>query len=299
MPMLTADGTLARSELELEPELEPEPDIPAIKQQVLSLIMRVVQSDSPELQERSLIGLCKLFLLNRIRSCNLLGQLLIQSFHPIANTSSSLTDLIFGFFYSFSSLSQDNCALLSDSLVPTLWTVFEAPEDTFLSLVSLDSVCDKVIFFLSHQNSHNLLVEPLLTLCIQNSENSAVCRSAVRCLSQLDLSYFKAQTPVLKLWGSLANEFAKNSQPPTNQFLEKFQNNLKEIFPDFVIVAPVPCATPKSGTISGKSTAKKGYGWSSKKVARAPDTPATPLVRLSRQAKPISYALDFSSEEES
>ena len=290
MPMLTPDSaTLAA---------EPEPDVAAIKQQVLSLIMRVVQSDSPELQERALVGICKLFLANRIRSCNLLGQLLIRSFHPIAHTSPALRDLIFAFFYSFCSGRQDNCALLSDSLIPTLWTVHEAPRDTFLSLVSLDSVCDKVLFFLSHQDCHNLLVEPLLALCLQNPEAESVCLSAVRCLSQADLSHFRDQVPVLKVWGSMANEFAQNSPAVTNSFLAKFQNNLKGILPDYVILTPDVCATPNSGAVTSKSTAKKGYGRSSRKVDRRPATPATPRARSTRHKNPINYTLDFSSDED-
>ena len=294
MPMLTPDG--ATSEAEPGPGPEPEPDVPAIKQQVLSLIMRVVQSDSPELQERALIGMCKLFLTNRIRSCNLLGQLLVRSFHPIANTSPSLRDVIFAFFYTFCSESQDNCALLSDSLIPTLWTVLEAPPDTFLSLVGLDSVCDKVLFFLSQHNCHNLLIEPLLALCLQNPENQPVCLSAVRCLSQMDLSHFREQPPVLRVWGTLVNDFAQNSFSAGIPFLAKFQNKIKELVPDYVIVAADISATPKSGAISCRSTAKKGYGRSSKKVERPPATSATPRATRHRQA--INYTLDFSSDED-
>ena len=60
-------------------ELELEPNTSDIKQHLVSLLLRILQSDCPELQETALVGLCKLFLANRIRSCNLLGQLLIRS----------------------------------------------------------------------------------------------------------------------------------------------------------------------------------------------------------------------------
>ena len=277
-------------------ELELEPNTSEIKQHLLSLLLRILQSDCPELQETALVGLGKLFLANRIRSCNLLGQLLIRSFHPVANTSAGLMEAIFAFFYSFTSKSQDNCVLLADSLVPTLWTVFEAPDDTFLSLVSLDAVCDKVLFFLSQRKCHNLLVEPLLTLCLSNPETDRICKSALRCLSQSDLRDFKYELPVLELWGSLANQIARDLV--ANNFIRKFLEKIKDLNPEFVMVSPCHFMTPKCAPSVTKSTTKKGYGRSSKKVVRVREPP-TPQIRSHRKTKPINYTLDFNSDEDS
>ena len=289
------------SEPELEPELEP--DIGSIRQHIFSLLLRVIQSDSPELQERALIGVCKLFLANRIRSCNLLGQVLIHSFHPVANSTTSLTDALFAFFYTFTSRCQDNCVLLADSLIPILWTIFEAPNDTFLSLVSLDSVCDKISFFLSQRNSHNLLVEPLLNMCIQNLDNDTMCRVAVKCLSQLDLSFFQNEIPVISHWGQLANQIAGNELTPKNsKFLETFQNKVKVVYPDYVIVPSVVAQTPQNVAKNTKSTTKKGYGRSTKvdRTIRTPGltTQLTPRVKSERQRKEINYTINFSSSDE-
>ena len=278
------------------PESEQEPNTSEIKQHILSLLLRILQSDCPELQEIALVGMCKLFLANRIRSCNLLGQLLIRSFHPVANTSVGLTEAIFAFFYSFTSKCHDNCVLLADSLEPTLWTVFEAPNDTFLSLVSLDAVCDKVLFFLSQRKCHNLLVEPLLTLCLSNPEAHKVCKSALRCLSQSDLRDFKHELPVLEHWGSLANQIPRDLV--AHSFLRKFQEKIKDLNPEFEIVSPCHFVTPKCATSVTKSTTKKGYGRSSRKVDRVRE-PLTPRVKSQRQTKPINYTLDFSVDEDS
>ena len=277
-------------------ELELEPNTSDIKQHLVSLLLRILQSDCPELQETALVGLCKLFLANRIRSCNLLGQLLIRSFHPVANTSAGLTEAIFAFFYSFTSKCQDNCVLLADSLAPTLWTVFEAPEDTFLSLVSLDAICDKVLFFLSQQKCHNFLVEPLLTLCLSNPETDKICKSALRCVSQSDLSDFKHQLPVLQHWGSLANQIA--SELVANNFIRKFQEKIKDLNPEFKMVSPCHFVTPKCAPSVTKSTAKKGYGRSSKKADRVGES-LTPRLKSQRHTKPINYTLDFNSDEDS
>ncbi|KAI6659743.1 Condensin complex subunit 3 [Oopsacas minuta] len=299
MKMLIHNSEPEESNPEPEQELgqeqtDHEAHIPAVKQHIISILLRVIQSDSPELQEIALIGLCKLFLANRIRSCNLLGQLLIRSFHPVTNTSPSLTEAIFAFFYSFTLRCQENCVLLADSLIPTLWTVFEAPEDTFLSLVSLDAVSDKVLFFLTHKNSHDLLVEQLLILCLNNLENEVICRSAVRCLSQSDLSHFGHQIQVVKHWGNLTNEIAKNST--NNIFIGKFQAKLKVLNPDYDIVSPCHFMTPKSAT---KSSVKKGYGRSIKKKAESIRESLTPRVKSSRHKTPINYTIEFSSGEES
>lgn len=149
-----------------------------------------------KVQKATIIGLCKLLLHGQFYTREMVSRFLIMYFNPA--TEAELNQTLGIFFESVVKMKKQES--LHDALFPTLATLLEAPCDSPLREVKMETIVKYVIgatrpvFCSTGLNLHNTLALKLIETMKNNPENKEVLRVFTRELLTLEIS----EDPLLK-----------------------------------------------------------------------------------------------------
>lgn len=149
-----------------------------------------------KVQKTTVVGLCKLIVHGQLYSRDLVSRFLIMYFNPATEAE---TNQVLGVFFE-SLVKMKKQESLHDALFPTLVTLLEAPCDSPLREVKMQTVIKYVIgatrpvFCSIGLNLHNTLALKLIEVMKSNPENKEVLRVFTREMLTLEIS----EDPLLK-----------------------------------------------------------------------------------------------------
>ncbi|KAG7157088.1 Condensin complex subunit 3-like, partial [Homarus americanus] len=254
---------------------------------IISVLCQMMDADSVDVQTLAAEGLCKLLLSCRITSSKL-----------ISHNDSLMRHMLGVFFSLYASYGGSNQESLSEAVLPTLHTLFNAPSRSPLRDVDVDDVANFLVSITSPSivvdktntvNAHDTLVFTLCTEILAFSEGSWT-KVLIRCLNHLQLTStnFSLLRQVDVLAGKMIKRvIEKVSLNAIKRFQASIQNLLKnapEIDPesqeekrdDTVAMAVDETSSPLGSTSMNKTLEStmesESEGSPNKRLARSPSS---------------------------
>eukprot|EP00057_Strongylocentrotus_purpuratus_P028491 XP_011682965.1 PREDICTED: condensin complex subunit 3-like [Strongylocentrotus purpuratus] len=147
------EGEKEKEEDEEEEAKDKEQSAQSAANSALSILTKLLDSESNELRTVSAEGLAKLLLSGRITSPKLLSRLLLLWYNPTSEEDQHLRSCLGAFFpvYSFAGRVHQEC--WEEAFLPTLRTLFNAPTTSPMAKVNPGNVAE----FMVHLTDHTML----------------------------------------------------------------------------------------------------------------------------------------------
>ncbi|XP_063231236.1 condensin complex subunit 3 [Bacillus rossius redtenbacheri] len=107
---------------------------------LFSIITNLLDCTDKEVRDATVLGLCKLMLAQRITSSVLIMRLIIMWFNPVSEDDNHLRQMLGTFFTQFVTTCDWSITTLEEAFLPTLRTVYEAPNSSPLSNIELQAI---------------------------------------------------------------------------------------------------------------------------------------------------------------